>query len=348
MPKISVICPVYNTAKLLPRCFDSVLAQTFTDFEFILINDCSTDKSGEICAQYQKKESRIKYIVHKYNQGIFGARNTGLKNSCGQYIAWIDSDDWVDTDWLDTLYSNAINRSADISIIDSRNIYENIHYCEIKKHSNIFVFSSQEALHNLVEGRYISNALTDKLIKKELYRNLSFPEGRNCEDAALMHILLSRTNTIVYSNQKKYYYYYRLGSNMHRHSVKLEYDRFFMFKERFDFFRENNYNDLLKQQAEITFKQGLYVLLMSIFYNPSSLEREFFSDTKLWMTNIAKVFEINKKDKKRFLCITGNFFQRFSVFLQYEYLRRLSYFIKQHFPVLLIFYRKIKYSFVYS
>jgi glycosyltransferase involved in cell wall biosynthesis len=348
MSKISVICPVYNTEKYLSRCFDSVLNQTFTDFEFVLINDCSTDRSGEICHRYQKRESRIKYIVHEYNQGIFGARNTGLKHACGQYLTWIDSDDWVDNDWLDILYNNLIDYSADISIINSRNVYEGVRYREVKKNNETFVFGNREALYNLIEEKYITNALTDKLIKKELYDKLSFPKDKNCEDAALMHILLSKTNTIVYSNQKKYYYYYRLGSNMHRHSVKLEYDRFFMFKERFDFFQDNNYTDLLEQQVKATFNQGLYVLLMSLFYEPSSLEKDFFLSTKLWMTNILNVFKINEKEEKFFSYITGNNLQRFLVFLRYEYPRRLSYFIKQHLPILLIFYRKVKYSFLYS
>jgi glycosyltransferase involved in cell wall biosynthesis len=348
MPKITIICPVYNTEKLLVRCFDSVLNQTFSDFEFILVNDCSTDRSGEICRNYQKNDARIKYIVHEHNQGIFGARNTGLKHSAGQYITWIDSDDWVDNDWLDTLYNNITGHSADISIISPRNVYENVRYREIKQENEILVFNSREALHNLVDEKYVTNALPDKLINKKLYSGLSFPEGRDCEDAALMHILLSRANKIVYSSQKKYYYYYRLGSNMHRHSVKLEYDRFFMFKERFDYFQNNSFNDLLAKQANVAFSQGVYVLLMSLFHHSSPSEAEYFSTTKLWMISIVGAFEINKKDKKTFLCITGNFIQRFYVFLGHEYPRRLSYFIKQRFPFLLSFYRKVKYSFRYS
>jgi glycosyltransferase involved in cell wall biosynthesis len=345
MPKISVICPVYNTENLLIRCLDSVLNQTFADFEFILINDCSTDRSGEICRRYQKKETRIKYIVHEYNQGIFGARNTGLKHSTGQYITWIDSDDWVDSDWIDTLYNCIISHSADISIINSRNVYEKVRYREVKLNNEIFVFDNMEALHNLVAGRYITNALTDKLIKKELYRDLSFPEGRNCEDAAVMHILLSRANTIVYSTQNKYYYYYRLGSNMHRHSVKLEYDRFFMFKERLDYFENSGYTSLYKQQTRIVFDQGLYVLLMSLFYEPSSVEIEYFSIVKQWMNNAVNNFEIDEKKMKIFLYINGNHIQQIYVFFRYEYPKRLSYFIKQYFPPLVIIYRKLKYSF---
>jgi glycosyltransferase involved in cell wall biosynthesis len=348
LSEISVICPVYNTEKYLPRCFDSVLQQTLADFEFVIVNDCSTDKSGDICGEYQKLDPRIKYIVHKKNRGIFGARNTGLDNAGCKLITWIDSDDWVDNDWLETLYNNQINYSADISIINSRNIYEKVKYKERKHAEQTFTFDNKEALRYLVESKYISNALTDKLIKKDLYKDLSFPKGRNCEDAALMHILVSRAKTIVYSNKKKYYYYYRLGSNMHRHSVKLEYDRFFMFKERLDFFQGNHYDDLLISQAKVAFNQGIYVLLMSLFYHPSTEESKYFSDTLFLMNQLSNSFEISKSKIKVFLLINGNFIQRFFIFFRYEFLKRVSYFIKRHFPFLLILYRKSKYSFAYS
>ena len=99
-PKISVIVPVYNAEKYLKRCIDSILSQTFADFELLLIDDGSTDSSGIICDEYAKADARTR-AFHKENGGVSSARNLGLENACGQYLAFADSDDWVDSGWLE-------------------------------------------------------------------------------------------------------------------------------------------------------------------------------------------------------------------------------------------------------
>ena len=105
MPKISVIVPVYNVEKYLHRCVDSILAQTFTDFELLLINDGSKDSSGVICDEYAAKDSRV-LVFHKENGGVSSARNMGLDNAKGEWISFVDSDDWVEKEYLETLYQD--------------------------------------------------------------------------------------------------------------------------------------------------------------------------------------------------------------------------------------------------
>ncbi len=117
-PIISVIVPVYNAEKTLHRCVDSILAQTFTDFELLLINDGSKDHSGEICEEYAKKDSRVR-VFHKENGGVSSARNVGIDNVLGQWIAFIDSDDWVEEDFLSAFN---LNSSADFIIGNAINI----------------------------------------------------------------------------------------------------------------------------------------------------------------------------------------------------------------------------------
>ena len=99
-PKISVIIPVYNAEKTLHRCIDSILAQTFSDFEVLLIDDGSKDKSGEICDEYARKDSRIK-VCHKENGGVSSARNTGLSKAMGEYVIHCDADDFIEPEMLD-------------------------------------------------------------------------------------------------------------------------------------------------------------------------------------------------------------------------------------------------------
>ena len=103
LPEISVIVPVYKVEKYLPQCIDSILAQTFTDFELLLVDDGSPDRCGEICEEYAGKDTRIR-VFHQANAGLSCARNTGLMNACGRYVTFIDSDDYVKPCYLESLY----------------------------------------------------------------------------------------------------------------------------------------------------------------------------------------------------------------------------------------------------
>ena len=130
MPKISVIVPVYNTEKYLNRCIDSILAQTFTDFELLLIDDGSTDCSGKICDEYAAKDSRVR-VFHKENGGVSSARNMGLDNAQGEWITFVDSDDWVHEDFLKKRLALALNDNADIAYCDVEYVYRTHNvYCK--------------------------------------------------------------------------------------------------------------------------------------------------------------------------------------------------------------------------
>ena len=117
MPKISVIVPVYKAEKYIRRCVDSILAQTFTDFELLLVDDGSPDNSGAICDEYAARDSRVK-VFHKENGGVSSARQMGLDNSLGEYVIHADPDDWVEPDMLQELYSEAQQSGADMVICD--------------------------------------------------------------------------------------------------------------------------------------------------------------------------------------------------------------------------------------
>lgn len=114
MPKISIIVPVYNVENYLSKCINSILDQTFSDFELILIDDKSPDKSGKICDDYAKRDNRIMVIHKETNQGVSAARNDGLDVAKGEYVTFVDSDDWVEPDFLEYLYGLAVEKSADI------------------------------------------------------------------------------------------------------------------------------------------------------------------------------------------------------------------------------------------
>ena len=112
---ISIIVPIYNVEKYLRQCLDSIMNQTYRNFECLLINDGSSDNSEDICREYVSKDSRFRYF-EKENGGVSSARNLGIEHSKGEYITFIDSDDWVDSDYLEVLYNSLVDERADIAI----------------------------------------------------------------------------------------------------------------------------------------------------------------------------------------------------------------------------------------
>ncbi|EGP5467598.1 glycosyltransferase, partial [Enterococcus faecium] len=123
MCEISIIMTVFNVEKYLAKAIDSVLLQTFADFELILVDDGSSDRSGEICDEYQQRDKRIK-VIHQPNSGVSSARNTGLENAQGKFIGFVDSDDYIESDMYEFLYNNLIEEKADLSICGIYDVYE--------------------------------------------------------------------------------------------------------------------------------------------------------------------------------------------------------------------------------
>ena len=170
--KISIIIPIYNVEKYLDRCLKSVTSQTFQDFECILINDCSTDKSWEICNNFTKFDKRFKVIHNKHNEGSSLARKTGLNNSKGDYILFVDSDDWIEPDMVEKMYNKAISDNCDIVYCDfvrfsnsGENLVSNIDVTKMAKN---------DIIKNIFSYKFPWN-IWNKLIKRELFDNILFP-----------------------------------------------------------------------------------------------------------------------------------------------------------------------------
>ncbi len=212
MEKISVIIPVYNVEKYLKRCLDSVITQTYENMEIILIDDGSMDSSGAICDRYAKKDERIR-VIHKENGGLSDARNAGVKIASGEYITYIDSDDYIEPDNLQTLYQNLKQTGADVSIGALQYVYENdkVKKKERKKFQ-ISVWSAEETLHNMLLQQKITTSVCGVLSKKEYWEKVRFPKGKICEDMGTSYKIYSQAKKIVYTEKIIYYYYMRLGS----------------------------------------------------------------------------------------------------------------------------------------
>ncbi len=216
MDKISIIVPVYNVEKYLDECIQSIRNQTFLNLEILLIDDGSTDNSRKICDDYAVKDNRIK-VIHKENGGLSDARNVGLENASGDYIGFVDSDDYIDEDMYELLYDNIIDSKADVSMCKARLVTDNRvvddSFCE--KNKEVYN-TKEEMLKALYLGKGASIAVCLKLYKKHVFDNIRFIKGKTSEDAFVSWPIINNTNRMVSQNITKYNYRQREDSITHK------------------------------------------------------------------------------------------------------------------------------------
>lgn len=208
--KLSIIVPVYKVEKYLDVCVQSILDQTFTDYELILVDDGSPDSCGEMCEAWAKRDSRIK-VIHKKNGGLSDARNAGIDVAQGEYIGFVDSDDYIKPDMYEVLITNLESCHADISICGYVDIYANG-----EKHESLcrdrFVWNKEEVIENVLRGRLLSVHAVTKLYKRELFKNVRYPVGKISEDAYVIMDILDQVRVAVFTPYSAYCYVHREGS----------------------------------------------------------------------------------------------------------------------------------------
>ena len=256
---ISVIIPIYNVEKYLNQCIESILLQTYKNIEIILIDDGSTDGSGKICDRFAKKDERIN-VIHQKNQGIAKVRNRGVKEAKGEYIFWIDSDDYVNENIIEVLYQNTVQQKADISICNYIAGPER-QYCfrQDEREVSIETFDCKRGLELIYKNHhysFIMAASWAKLIKRTLYDGLSYPEGKIFEDIYMSHKLISKCRKIVYTDKVMYYYYQWPESILGKKLYIEKLDYLGAFEERIHFFHELDLSEL-QEKARIQYLHAL-------------------------------------------------------------------------------------------
>lgn len=208
-PLISVIVPVYNVESYLERCVRSILEQVYANIEIILINDGSTDMSGKKCDLFAAMDSRIK-VIHKINGGLSSARNSGMQAAKGEYITFVDSDDWISKDYISYMYEMLMKYDVDISVAEFQivsNETEKFVIRDVKEE----ILANQDGVKRLLYQN-ISNCSYAKLYKRSIFENISFPQGKLYEDVVTLYLCFSVAKSIALSNKKIYAYYMRDGS----------------------------------------------------------------------------------------------------------------------------------------
>lgn len=301
MPKISAIVPVYNASKYLSRCIESVLCQSFCDFELILINDGSTDQSEKIIMGYAQKDSRIIYKKQK-NMGVSNARNTGIYLSKSSFITFLDSDDCLLPEALNVLYSYAVKYDADIcvatAVFASNNISNNTscHHTEYNNRSAIEYYGQ---LNN-----YQFRAPWAKLFKRGLFANMMFPESlSNGEDFYLIHKLMYIANRIININEPVYWYNDTNTSSVtNRTFNEKKMDDLYAYESLLDFLKEKSFMNLHKKFfEEYLLKIAFYcenIKKQNVDYSASKRIRKKFRNA---IKKYGKYYDFEKYSQNKFV-----------------------------------------------
>lgn len=207
---ISIIVPVYNVEEYLKQCLDSILEQTYHNWELILVNDGTTDSSGQICQEYAEKDARIRYF-EKENGGLSDARNYGIEQAQGEYLTFVDSDDFLDASHLSILYNALVNNDADISIANYTNYQTSTATFYLHTFGDYYekIYTSEELIDDLsiLERNDLSfSTIWGSLYKKSVFSFLRFPKGVIGEDVALIYKIYTQVDKIVYVHKDTYIY----------------------------------------------------------------------------------------------------------------------------------------------
>ncbi|MEH7076819.1 glycosyltransferase family 2 protein [Neobacillus drentensis] len=237
LPKVSVVIPVYNVESYLQRCVDSILNQTFQDFEIILINDGSKDNSGQICDEYAQKDKRIK-VIHKKNARVSAARNDGIKIAKGKYLSFIDSDDWIEPE----MYQVMVNKAEELNL--------DVIMCDYKKKSNNYEYKRTQPIR---EGYYSKDDIKNELFRcLIMFENIEFPPTIS-NWVCLFNIKFLKRNNLYYDEDIHYCEDSILGSKIMYHAAS-----FYYFKNHYYYnyfynpasttntYNENKWNAYLK------------------------------------------------------------------------------------------------------
>lgn len=210
LPKITVIVPIYNVEPYLERCVNSILNQSYQNLEIILVDDGSPDNCGAICDEFAKKDDRI-VVIHQKNKGLSGARNTGLENATGDYIGFVDSDDWIDEEMYGEMMDAMLQN--DVNLVECDFIFRTEYGEKEPEEGTLEHQTKLQALQRILRRRQFS--VCKRLYEKSLLDGLKFPEGKISEDVYFTSYVFKRVDKIVYLSNH-FYNYYRASESITR------------------------------------------------------------------------------------------------------------------------------------
>ncbi|WP_297633617.1 glycosyltransferase [uncultured Clostridium sp.] len=297
---ISIIVPIYNVENYLGKCIESIISQTYENIEIILVNDGSTDSGLEICEKYEKSDKRIK-IVDKKNGGLSDARNYGIDVAKGEYLVFIDSDDFVSNDYIEYLYEMVKEHNAKISVCSFYEYFENGEKKPIgsaNENEPIRLLNDEEAIETILYQKLFDHSAWGKMYNKELFKERRFPKGKLYEDIAIMYEILNEAKKIVFGPERKYFYLIRKSSIMNE-SFNIRKMDLIEYTDRMIEFIDMNYPNLKKaarRRGNISnFNMLRQVLMCNGKYE--KIEDELIKKIKANSKYVVLDKKANKRDK---------------------------------------------------
>ncbi|HGL5683941.1 TPA: glycosyltransferase family 2 protein, partial [Enterococcus faecalis] len=206
MKLVSVVIPVYNVEKYVEKCLDSVINQTYQNLEIIIVNDGSTDNSLSVCQKKKLSDSRIK-LINKENGGLSSARNAGIECAQGEFICFIDSDDWIELDYIEVLLNGMENTNVDISVIQMIKVKDfNKIAFQSESQTKWDIFERETAMRELFSSNLIGYSANNKLYRISLFKSIRYPEGMLMEDKGTTYRLIDSSTKVAVNGSTKYHY----------------------------------------------------------------------------------------------------------------------------------------------
>ena len=254
-PKISVIVPVYKCEQYIHRCVNSILNQTFSDFELILVDDGSPDNCGEICEDYAKKDFRVK-VIHQVNGGQAAARNNGVKEAQGEWLHFVDSDDMIHPKTLEILYKTAIDNDVKLSMCSAfqgENIPDDFSK-NFDITANILNMDEENIFHLCKNEKYYYWVVWGKLLHKSIFLKYPLTEGRIYEDNAIVCKWLHEAKKVAVIPSPLYFYYINTSSTTKKDFTEKQLDILWAFEEQISFFHSLDYEKITEHLASYYFE----------------------------------------------------------------------------------------------
>lgn len=298
-PLISIILPVYNCQKYLCQCIDSIISQTFTQWELIIIDDGSNDGSSEICDEYSARDKRI-FVVHKENTGVSDSRNIAIRLCKGEWVGFVDADDWVEPEMYSKLYAAAIEENADVSVCGLQMDFLDKSAINAISEKRL-CFNKQESLRVLWRKKPFQNYLCDKLFRREVVSDI-FPVGQKYEDVYVLPRWFMNVEKCVVINDVLYHYRMRHSSITNCGSMKNELD--FMYSQVSIFYYLCDETGVLKAAGDVSKRMVEYLVrIISIaivrYANSFAEAEEYLAEIKEAYLKIKarKDYSIRFKDR---------------------------------------------------
>ena len=282
---MSIIVPVYNVKPQLKRCLDSIVNQTYKNFECFLVDDGSTDGCGEICDLYAKNDDRF-VSIHQRNAGLSAARNNAMNLADGEYVSFIDSDDFVLPEYLENMVHVLESNDCDVVKCD----YFKGKFEEDHSIPQINLFTGREFTEMLLTDQ-IGSQLWQYLFKMKLWKEIISPAGRYAQDMMILHIVTDRAKKVAVSSEKLYFYYIDRSdstSNTPGKKVKGAFDRAIAFKIRYEFSIKNNYPQCLNK---------LMIHVLDFYNNAETLKQKECNNKRNYSDDESELSTFLKKNR---------------------------------------------------